>query len=239
MTSPPRTDPKPRLAPVEAAVSSARISLGRVFQAEGSTYFLLLGTTLFLVAFGLVMVLSSSSVDSYLDNETPFGGAWKQLLFATLGIPLMLVASRMPAMFWRRVAWPALIVGSRPAGHRGRDPARHRGRRQHELARHRRLPVPAVGDHQGRPRDLARQHPLDEARQARRLEADPRSRLPRRRRRDRPRAARRRPRHRHRDGVDPLRRAVLRRREAAAHRDPARGRRRAGGLRRRSRARTA
>ncbi|KQO99757.1 putative lipid II flippase FtsW [Leifsonia sp. Leaf264] len=112
MTSPPRTDPKPRLAPVEAAVSSARISLGRVFQAEGSTYFLLLGTTLFLVAFGIVMVLSSSSVGSYLANETPFGGAWKQLLFATLGIPLMLVASRMPAMFWRRVAWPALILGS-------------------------------------------------------------------------------------------------------------------------------
>ncbi|MET0975921.1 MAG: FtsW/RodA/SpoVE family cell cycle protein, partial [Leifsonia sp.] len=112
MTSPPRAPQAPRTAPVEAGVSAARISLGRVFQAEGSNYFLLLGTTLFLVGFGIVMVLSSSSVDSYLDNETPFGGAWKQLLFASLGVPVMLLASRMPVTFWRRIAWPALIIGS-------------------------------------------------------------------------------------------------------------------------------
>ncbi|MDQ1579234.1 MAG: cell division protein FtsW, partial [Microbacteriaceae bacterium] len=46
-------------------MASARISLGRVFQAESSNYFMLLGITLFMVVFGLIMVLSSSSVDSH------------------------------------------------------------------------------------------------------------------------------------------------------------------------------
>ena len=37
--------------------STARIPLRRIFAAENSRYFLLLGVTLFLVIFGLVMVL--------------------------------------------------------------------------------------------------------------------------------------------------------------------------------------
>ena len=92
--------------------ASARINLGRVFRAESANYFLLLGTTLFLVAFGLVMVLSSSSVDSYLADAGFFGGLLRQGGFALIGIPLMLVASRMPIAFWKRVAWPALLFAS-------------------------------------------------------------------------------------------------------------------------------
>lgn len=101
MTNPPVT---------EAAGSSARISLGRVFRAESANYFLLLGTTLFLVAFGLIMVLSSSSVESYVGNAGFFGGILRQGGFAILGIPMMLVASRMPAKFWARTSWPLLIA---------------------------------------------------------------------------------------------------------------------------------
>ena len=87
-----------------------RINLGRVFRAESTNYLLLLGTTLFLVVFGLVMVLSSSSVDSYLEDAGFFGGLFRQGIFAVLGIPLMLVISRLPVTFWKRVAWPALAV---------------------------------------------------------------------------------------------------------------------------------
>ena len=52
----------------DAAIASAggraaTISLGRSFAVESGNYFLLLGTTIFLVAFGLVMVLSASSQD--------------------------------------------------------------------------------------------------------------------------------------------------------------------------------
>lgn len=92
--------------------SSARISLGRVFTAESTNYFLLLGTTLFLVIFGLVMVLSSSSVDSYLENAGFFGGLLRQGIFALVGVPLMLILSRLPPRFWTAIAWPTLILFS-------------------------------------------------------------------------------------------------------------------------------
>jgi len=97
-------------AEVHATASSARISLGRVFRAESASYFLLLGTTLFLVAFGLIMVWSSSSVLSYLESSGFFGGLVRQGGFALLGIPIMLIASRMPAKFWARIAWPTLLI---------------------------------------------------------------------------------------------------------------------------------
>ncbi|MCU1543642.1 MAG: ftsW [Microbacteriaceae bacterium] len=83
----------------------------RIFAAETSNYFLLLGTTLFLVVFGLVMVLSSSSVESHLENDSSFASFARQGLYALLGIPFMLVASRMPATFWKRWAWPAIFAG--------------------------------------------------------------------------------------------------------------------------------
>ena len=83
----------------------------RIFAAETGNYFLLLGTTLFLVAFGLVMVLSSSSIESYLQNDSDFFAAFsKQGLFALIGIPLMLLVSRLPLVFWKKWAWPFLIA---------------------------------------------------------------------------------------------------------------------------------
>ena len=115
MTSPPRSrvpkrSAQPGVAGHSSAGASARINIGRVFKAESASYFLLLGTTLFLVVFGLVMVLSSSSVDSYLKNAGFFGGLLRQGIFALVGVPLMLVVSRMPLRFWTSVAWPTLIV---------------------------------------------------------------------------------------------------------------------------------
>ncbi|AXH36205.1 putative lipid II flippase FtsW [Humibacter sp. BT305] len=89
---------------------TARIRLGEVVTAESGNYFLLLGTTLFLVLLGLVMVLSSSSIDSYTARQGFFGVFWKQGLFALIGIPLMLVVSRIPTRFWKRWAWVGLAV---------------------------------------------------------------------------------------------------------------------------------
>ncbi|CAN5375990.1 hypothetical protein BH10ACT7_BH10ACT7_02690 [soil metagenome] len=85
--------------------------LRRLFTVENRNYLLLLGTTLFLVVFGLVMVLSSSAIESFNDDEGFFGRFARQGLYAVIGIPLMLVASRMPPRFWKRWAWPALLVG--------------------------------------------------------------------------------------------------------------------------------
>jgi hypothetical protein len=79
MTSPPRARTKPSVrssprARTESPSRSSRTggqrvrpqrpSLGAVFRADSSNYYMLLGTTLLLVFMGLVMVLSASSVDS-------------------------------------------------------------------------------------------------------------------------------------------------------------------------------
>src|SRR5690606_13501259 len=52
----------------------AVIAVKKLFAAETGNYFLLLGTTLFLIAFGLVMVLSSSAVTSYTETDDFFRG---------------------------------------------------------------------------------------------------------------------------------------------------------------------
>ena len=90
----------------------ARVPVARLFAAEHRNYILLLGTTIFLVAFGLVMVLSASSIESHVDEDSFFGEFQRQGLYAVVGIPLMLVASRMPPRFWKRWAWPAVLVGA-------------------------------------------------------------------------------------------------------------------------------
>jgi cell division protein FtsW len=90
--------------------TAARISLGRVFQAESSNYFLLLGVTLFMVVFGLVMVLSSSAVDSHVDDGNFFTRFLSQGMYALIGVPLMLLLSRVPARFWQRIAWLGLSI---------------------------------------------------------------------------------------------------------------------------------
>jgi cell division protein FtsW len=89
----------------------AIVVVKKVFGAETSTFFLLLGTTLFLLALGLVMVLSSSSIEDGASSGHDFFATFaRQGLYALVGIPLMLIASRMPIGFWKKWAWPALVV---------------------------------------------------------------------------------------------------------------------------------
>ena len=94
----------------EASAPAAVVTVRRIFAMESTNYFLLLGTTLFLVAFGLVMVLSSSSIESRASGGSFFDVFLRQGLFALVGIPLMLIASRMPVAFWKRMARPAIVT---------------------------------------------------------------------------------------------------------------------------------
>lgn len=97
--------------PADRRPPAALVAVKRLFAAETGNYFLLLGTTLFLVVFGLVMVLSSSAVTSYTESDDFFRGFERQGLFVLLGVPLMLLASRMPAVFWKKWAGLAMIIG--------------------------------------------------------------------------------------------------------------------------------
>lgn len=90
---------------------TARIVLSRVFASESPNFYLLFGTTLFLVLFGLTMVLSSSSVTSFRSSDDSFGGFYRQGGFALLGVPMMLVVSRLPLAFWKRATPILLGVG--------------------------------------------------------------------------------------------------------------------------------
>jgi len=57
-------------------------------------------------------VLSASSVGEQSSSGDPFGRVARQAVFAAVGIPLMLIASRMPTRFWKRWSWPALMLGA-------------------------------------------------------------------------------------------------------------------------------
>jgi len=106
---PPRpSDPLPEHG---GSAPAAVVAVRRLFAAETGNFFLVLGTTLFLVVFGLVMVLSSSSVTSFTESNDFFAQFLRQGLFATIGIPVMLVASRMSAAFWKKWAWLAMAIG--------------------------------------------------------------------------------------------------------------------------------
>lgn len=106
-TRPPRSRrPEPQPERPRTVVVAVR----KLFDAETPEYFLLLGTTLFLVAFGLIMVLSSSSIESRASGGDFFAQASRQGLFALVGIPAMLLAARAPAAFWKRWAGIAVVI---------------------------------------------------------------------------------------------------------------------------------
>jgi len=88
----------------------AVVAVKNVFVAESSTFYTILGVTLFLVVFGVVMVLSSSSVEQYAATHDFFGAASRQGLYAVLGVPLMLIVSRVPARLWRK--WAMRLLGA-------------------------------------------------------------------------------------------------------------------------------
>ncbi len=102
--------PAPAPAPEPRPAPSVLVAVRRIFGAENGDYFLLLGATLFLVVFGLVMVLSSSAVESFRATNDFFTGFLRQGLFALVGIPIMLIAARMPAVFWRKWAGTAMLI---------------------------------------------------------------------------------------------------------------------------------
>lgn len=81
------------------------------FQAESIYFYRLAGLTLFLVVFGLVMVLSSSSIDSLVANRDAFYVFNRQSLFAIAGFVLMVVISALKISAIRQLVRYALLLG--------------------------------------------------------------------------------------------------------------------------------
>lgn len=103
-TTPPhlRVDPSARIVRL-------RLGKDRVVKTQ-ITIVLLWSVTVLLTGFGLMMVLSASSITSYLEDQTFLGGFWRQALYAGIGLPLMAVASRIPLRLWKALAWWAFGI---------------------------------------------------------------------------------------------------------------------------------
>ncbi|WP_299037319.1 putative lipid II flippase FtsW [uncultured Pseudokineococcus sp.] len=108
--------------PTTAPRGGVRGALGRAGEAvsawvaradtPATSFYLLAVTTGVLVVLGLVMVLSSSSVESLQAGLSPFAQFTRQLLFAAFGLPMAYAASHVPVRVWKRVAWPAVALAA-------------------------------------------------------------------------------------------------------------------------------
>jgi cell division protein FtsW len=77
-----------------------------------TSYYLLLGASTLLLTIGLLMVLSSSSVESYKKYDTSYHYFFKQLMWVGLALPAAFIASRLPHRALRKIAWLGLGVST-------------------------------------------------------------------------------------------------------------------------------
>jgi cell division protein FtsW len=78
-------------------------------RSESKPFFFLLGLTLLLVIFGLVMVASASSVDSLRQTNSAYNVFGRQAIYAGIGLLLMIIISRVPVSWMRALAPAALF----------------------------------------------------------------------------------------------------------------------------------
>src|SRR5690242_17513858 len=75
-----------------------------------TSYYLLLGSSALLLTIGVIMVLSASSVRSYVIYDDSYAVVKRQLMWVALGLPAAWVASRLPVRHVRRLAYPGFLV---------------------------------------------------------------------------------------------------------------------------------
>lgn len=74
------------------------------------TVVLLVGSTAFLVAVGLIMVLSASSVSAFAQHGDSFRYLQRQAAYAVVGVGALWLTSRMRYEVWRTLAIPFLVL---------------------------------------------------------------------------------------------------------------------------------
>ena len=109
----------PATAPAAAPViargreleAGRRVTAGlRLLDRPLTSYYLVLGITMLLLALGLVMVLSTSSAQAITQGASPYAGFQKQLLGVVIGLPLMWIAARSSPTLFRAAAYPMVAV---------------------------------------------------------------------------------------------------------------------------------
>ena len=92
------------------AAAAARPGRSRLLDRPLTSYYLVLGITVLLVALGLVMVLSTTSAASLASGGSPYSGFQKQLVGVIVGLPLMWIAAKAPPVLFRAAAYPMIAA---------------------------------------------------------------------------------------------------------------------------------
>ncbi len=112
-TAPPRT-PEPEDRPAKGLRARLRRGWGFLEGTDrtpsGSSYYLILGAALALTAIGLMMVLSASSVEAISEGKDTFDLFLKQAVWASAGLVLMVILSRLGPRAYKALAWPSLAI---------------------------------------------------------------------------------------------------------------------------------
>lgn len=114
---PSRSKPAPasaRKKPPAPAASSGGAepgATGRIWDAPTTSYYLLVSATILLLALGLVMVLSASTVYSLRDTggKSPLSGFLSQAKYALMAIPVAVVIAHLPLKWLKALVWPAML----------------------------------------------------------------------------------------------------------------------------------
>ncbi|MER6001833.1 putative lipid II flippase FtsW [Nonomuraea angiospora] len=85
-------------------------SLKELLDKPLTTYYLIIMCSALLLALGLMMVLSASSVEALQKTGSPFSWFFKQSLSAAVGLPVMWACSRLPAKFFRWAGYPMMAL---------------------------------------------------------------------------------------------------------------------------------
>ncbi|QKW35317.1 putative lipid II flippase FtsW [Actinomadura sp. NAK00032] len=75
-----------------------------------TSYYLVLGCSIMLLALGLTMVLSASSVKQLQATGSAYTLFQKQAVWMAIGLPAMWVASRLPVKTFRALAYPLVLL---------------------------------------------------------------------------------------------------------------------------------
>ncbi|HEU4568882.1 MAG TPA: putative lipid II flippase FtsW [Marmoricola sp.] len=98
--------PRAATAGFAAWVGSAK----RMLERPLTPYYVLLSASGMLLAIGLVMVLSASSVEAFQQHGSSYYWATRQAIWVGVAIPLAWLATRMPRRLVRIASWPVLLV---------------------------------------------------------------------------------------------------------------------------------
>jgi cell division protein FtsW len=94
----------------QARAGGRVITTLRLLDRPLTSYYLVLGITMLLLALGLVMVLSTSSAQSIAQGGSPYAGFQKQLLGVGIGLPLMWIAARSSPVVFRAAVYPMIAA---------------------------------------------------------------------------------------------------------------------------------